>query len=35
MLDVGKDTGSAVSTLYKAPYPFTGTIDTVKIELVK
>ena len=33
-LDVGKDTGSAVSGLYKAPYPFTGTIDIVKIELV-
>jgi hypothetical protein len=33
-LDVGKDTGSAVSGLYKAPYPFTGTIDIVKIDLV-
>ena len=33
-LDVGKDTGSAVSGLYKAPYPFTGAIDVVKIELV-
>ena len=34
-LDVGKDYGSPVSTQYKAPFPFTGKIDTVKIELAK
>jgi arylsulfatase len=32
-LDVGKDLGSAVSTEYKGPFPFTGKIDTVKIHL--
>jgi arylsulfatase len=32
-LDVGKDTGSAVSTQYTAPFPFTGSIDTVRIHL--
>jgi arylsulfatase len=32
-LDVGSDLGSAVSLEYKAPYRFTGTIQTVKINL--
>ncbi|HXW13922.1 MAG TPA: hypothetical protein VEN79_05380 [Terriglobia bacterium] len=34
-LDIGKDTGSAVSPLYAPPYPFTGQIDTVTIHLLK
>ena len=33
--DLGKDTGSPVSTDYDGPFNFTGKIDTVKIELVK
>jgi arylsulfatase len=32
-LDVGSDLGSAVSLEYKAPYRFTGKIETVKVNL--
>ena len=32
IFDVGQDTGSAVSTSYTAPFPFTGTIDKVVVE---
>jgi len=32
-LDVGKDLGSPVSPDYAAPAPFTGTIDTVELDL--
>jgi arylsulfatase len=32
-LDVGMDVGSAVDFTYKLPFKFTGTIDTVTIEL--
>ncbi|MBS1815431.1 MAG: arylsulfatase [Acidobacteria bacterium] len=32
-LDIGSDLGSAVSTQYESPARFTGTIDTVTLEL--
>jgi arylsulfatase len=31
--DTGEDTGSPVSDLYKAPFPFTGTIKKIEIDL--
>jgi len=31
--DVGRDTGTQVSKLYKDPYPFTGELDRVEINL--
>lgn len=31
--DIGEDTGTAVSDLYKSPFSFKGTIDSVTIEL--
>lgn len=31
---VGYDHGSAVSPLYEAPFPFTGTLDRVEVQLV-
>jgi len=31
--DVGRDTGSPVSAQYESPFPFTGTIRTVKVKL--
>ena len=30
---LGRDHGSAVSTRYRAPYPFTGTLHDVEIVL--
>jgi arylsulfatase A-like enzyme len=33
--DVGKDTGSPVSAAYAAPYPFTGKVDRLTIDLIK
>ena len=32
-MDVGMDTGGAVDDAYKAPFPFTGTINNVTIQL--
>jgi arylsulfatase len=32
-MDVGTDVGSAVDFTYKPPFSFTGTIETVTIEL--
>lgn len=32
-LDVGRDTGSAVSTEYASPFPFTGTVEKVALKL--
>ena len=32
-LDVGRDLGSAVSEHYKVPYRFSGTIDTITLEV--
>ncbi|MDR3437394.1 arylsulfatase [Telmatospirillum sp.] len=32
-LDIGKNLGTPVSTAYASPFPFTGTIETVTIDL--
>lgn len=31
--DVGRDTGEAVSESYRAPFPFTGTLDHVTVDI--
>jgi hypothetical protein len=32
-LDIGMDTGAPADEAYKSPFPFTGSVNTVTIEL--